>query len=64
MTAVSGDDAAGFIAVRLDSYACVNDGVLIEANEQTGLVRWRDKAGEEKRAELGAGSIKIIAKAR
>lgn len=61
---VSGDDAKGFNAVRLDSYANVNTGELVEANDATGLVRWKDKAGVVKSITLGEHAIRIMARAR
>lgn len=61
---VSGDDAKRFNAVRLDSFANVNEGELLEANELSGVVRWKDKAGEEKSVALGEHRIKIIPRAR
>lgn len=64
MTAVSGEEAARFNAVRLDSFACVNDGVLVEADDQSGMVKWKDKAGEIKTATLGEHAIRIIPRAR
>lgn len=61
---VSGEDAARFNAVRLDSYANVNDGELIEANDLTGLVKWKDRAGEVREKTLGEHQIRIIPRAR
>ena len=61
---VSGEDAKRFNAVRLDSYANVNEGELVEADEQTGHVRWTDKAGEVKSRTLGDHAIRIIPRAR
>lgn len=61
---VSGEEAARFNAVRLDSFACVNDGVLVEADDVSGLVKWRDKSGEVKSATLGDHQIRIVPRAR
>lgn len=61
---VSGEEAARFNAVRLDSFATVNMGALIAADEQTGAVRWKDKTGTEKSVTLGAHAIRIIPRAR
>ena len=61
---VSGDEAARFNAVRLDDFRCVNDGVLIEADELSGLVRWKDAAGEQKVTTLGERQIKLVPRAR
>ena len=64
MTAVSGDEAKRFNAVRLDSFACVNEGELLEADEQTGMVRWKDRSGEQKVVTLGERTIKLVSRAR
>lgn len=61
---VSGDEAKRFNAVRLDSYACVNTGELIAADEQTGAVRWKDKTGTEQSVTLGSHAIRITPRAR
>ena len=45
---VSGDAAKEYYAVRLDSFATVNAGLLLFADDQTGEVRWTDKSGEAK----------------
>jgi hypothetical protein len=59
---VSGEDAARFNAMRLDNYACVNVCILLEANEETGLVRWLDSTGTEKSVTLGSHTIRIAIK--
>jgi len=41
MTAVSGEDAARFNAVRLDNFENANRGELVEADDLTGLVRYK-----------------------
>ena len=64
MTAVSGEEAARFNAVRLDSFACVNEGVLVEADDVTGVVRWKDKADAIKVVTLGDHAIRIVPRAR
>lgn len=61
---VSGEDAPRFNAVRLDSYANVNKGDLVEADDQTGLVKWRDSTGEIKTTTLGEHAIRIVPRAR
>mgnify|MGYP001577531926 CR=1 FL=1 len=33
---------------------------LIEAADQTGVVRWLDKTGTEKRVELGSHLVRIM----
>lgn len=62
MATVSGEEARRFNAVRLDSMACVNTGDLIEANDATGLVKWKDKTGTEQSVTLGEHSIRIALK--
>ena len=57
---VSGDVAHDYNAIRLDSFMPVNDGKLIEADDQTGVVRWLDKTGTEKRVELGSHLVRIM----
>jgi hypothetical protein len=59
---VSGDDAPNWDAVRRDSLTTVNGGQLIEANEETGFVSWKDKVGETKTVTLGAHAIKLTPK--
>lgn len=61
---ISGEDAKRYNAVRLDSFLNVNDGELVEADEQSGLVRWKDRAGEVREKTLGAHAIKITPRAR
>jgi hypothetical protein len=62
MPSVNGDVAKEHYVVRLDSYATVNQGELVEADEATGLVRFRDKAGETKSVTLGEHNIRILRK--
>lgn len=61
---VTGDDAKRFNAVRLDSFAIVNSGELIAADEATGAVRWKDRTGTEQSLTLGSAAIRIVSKAR
>lgn len=61
---VNGEEAAAYNAVRLDSFANVNDGLLVEANTQTGFVRWKDKTNEEKTATLGERAIFLVRRGR
>ena len=56
---VSGDAAKEYYAVRLDSFATVNAGLLLFADDQTGEVRWTDKSGEAKSLTLGPHMISI-----
>lgn len=64
MATVSGEEAARFNAVRLDSFACVNEGELVEADDLTGLVKWKDKAAVVREQTLGAHAIRIVPRAR
>ncbi len=57
---VSGDAAASFNAVRLDSFENANRGVLVSANDETGEVVYKDATGEEKKLMLGDHAIKIL----
>lgn len=58
---VSGEEAKGFDAVRLDSFAAVNGkGDLIDADELTGTVIYQDTPDTQKTVVLGMGAIKIM----
>jgi hypothetical protein len=57
---VRGSLATGFVAVRLDNFATVNEGPLISADDQTGEVVWTDKVGEQRNVMLGAHMVKIV----
>lgn len=59
---VTGDAAKKFDAIRLDSFEPVNKGELLEANEETGMVRWNGHGGGQNSVTLGPKSIKIMAK--
>lgn len=61
---VTGEEASLFDAIRLDSFITVNQGMLVEADDITGRVAWKDKAGETKTAVLGERAIRIIPKAK
>ncbi len=56
------DDASPFNAVRLDSFATVNNGPLVLVDDQTGEVAWIDKSGEMRTITLGLHSIRIVSK--
>ncbi len=58
---VEGEGAMGYKAVRIDSFADVNQGELISADDVIGQVIWKDKVGEKKEITLGPHSIRIIA---
>ena len=59
---VSGEAAAAFNAVRLDSFENANKGTLVSADSETGEVRYLDVTGEEKRLVLGDHAIRILKK--
>lgn len=59
---ISGDDAKNYRAVRLDSLENANKGELVSADDETGLVVYKDKTGEEVRLPLPAHSIRILPK--
>jgi hypothetical protein len=64
MAIVSGENAKGYNAVRLDNFENANRGELIEANDETGLVKYKDAAGTEKSITLGDHAIRIMPKGR
>lgn len=57
---ISGDDAKLYRAVRLDSFENANKGELIEANEDTGFVSYKDKTGATVTLTLGQHAIRIL----
>jgi hypothetical protein len=57
---IENESAASFDAIRRDSCATVNTGTLTEADEDTGLVKWLDKAGQPKEVTLGSNRIRIV----
>ena len=57
---VSGDEAKRWNAIRLDSFAVINDGLLVSADEQTGEIKWIDRAGEKRELTLGAHAIRLV----
>ena len=61
---VSGTEAARFNAVRLDDFTNVNRGPLVEADDVTGKVVYRDTPESTKTVTLGDHSIRIIPRAR
>lgn len=60
MASVQGDDAKRFNAVRLDSFANVNTGELVEADELTGKIVWTDSTGNKREVTLGSHAIKLV----
>ena len=61
---VSGDLAANYDAVRLDTFERANRGTLLSADTMTGIVVYKDAAGEEKRVELGDHAIRLVRRGR
>ena len=57
---VSGEEAMRYQAVRKDTLETVNRGPLIMADEETGRVEWRTRAGETSAITLGPQSIKLM----
>ena len=58
---VAGDEAKRWNAVRLDSFAVINDpGSLLSADDQTGEVKWLDHTGEKRELTLGAHAIRLV----
>lgn len=57
---ISGEDAARYNAVRLDSCENVNKGPLVSADDVTGTVVYRDAAGEPKTVVLGDHAIRLV----
>jgi hypothetical protein len=57
---VSGEEAHKYQAVRRDSLLTINQGVLILADDETGEVKWTDRAGREKSLKLGASAVRIL----
>ena len=59
---VSGDAAKAYRVVRLDSFldAVPLKGELVSADDQTGVVVFKDAAGEQKQITLGQSAIRIM----
>lgn len=57
---IEGEAAKGRCAVRLDSFMNVNQGELLLADEDTGEVKWKDRAGVETSVTLGPHAIRIL----
>ncbi len=57
---VSGEDAAGFNAVRLDDFSNANKGPLVSADDVTGIVVYRDTPESTKTLTLGDHAIRIL----
>lgn len=61
---VSGTEAARFNAVRLDNFENANRGELVEADDVTGKVVYRDTPESTKTVTLGDHAIRILPRAR
>ena len=61
---VSGEEAALYNAVRLDSCMNANLGPLVMADDVTGEVEYRDATGETKKLVLGQHAIMILRRGR
>jgi hypothetical protein len=59
---VSGSEATGFNAIRLDDFSNANKGPLVSADTETGSVVYKDVTGEEKKVELGPHAIRLLPK--
>ena len=58
---VSGEAAAQYDAIRLDSMEPANTGPLISADEATGQVEWKDKTDTPM---SGTNAIRIVRRSR
>lgn len=62
---VSGEEARSFDAIRLDTFQSVNGkGDLVEADDVTGTVTYKDTPDSQKTITFGMGAIKIMPKGR
>lgn len=59
---VSGENAKSYDAVRLDSFAIVNRGELVSADDLTGIVIYKDTSDSTKTITLGEHAIRILPK--
>lgn len=59
-TSVSGDRAAAFKVVRLDSLADAIDGDLISADSLAGTVSFKDRSGTVQNKNFGPHAIRIV----
>ena len=61
---VSGEAAAAWNAVRLDSFETINKGPLVSADTDTGAVSWKDKTGTTQTVTLGPHVVKLVSAKR
>ena len=61
---IDGKNAKLYDSIRLDSFRTVNEGELIEADETTGNVSYKDVTGTQKQVVLGMNAIKILPRKR
>jgi hypothetical protein len=61
---VSGEDAKLYDAVSLSSFANVNRGELVSADDSTGEVVYKDTPESTKAVTLGDHAIRIVKRGR
>jgi hypothetical protein len=59
---IEGETAKNWQAVRIDSYATVNLGDLVSANEETGEVKYLDRTGQIVEIALGPHTVRLMPK--
>ena len=57
---ISGEEAVGFNAIRLDDFSTANKGPLVSADDVTGEVVYRDTPESTKTLTLGDHAIRIV----
>jgi hypothetical protein len=57
---IEGETAKNWQAVRIDSYATVNLGDLVSADDKTGEVEWLDRTGTVAKVALGPHTIRLM----
>ena len=57
---VSGEEAALYDAIRLDSLESANKGPLVSADDVTGTAVYHDTPETTKTLELGAHALRIV----
>lgn len=61
---ISGDEAKLYDAISLSSFLNVNRGELISADENTGVVVYKDTPESTKTVTCGEHSIRIVRRGR
>lgn len=59
---ISGEEAKNYHAVRLDDFRDAHAGELVSADDQTGVVVYRDTPETTKTLTLGERAIRILRK--